>query len=555
MKLIFVTGWVISGLGKGITAASIGRLMKSSWYKVVMAKMDPYINIDAGTMSPYEHGETYVTTDGFETDLDLWHYERYIDEELTRKSSITTAQIYLTVIEKERKGEYLGKNVQVIPHITNEIKDRIKFLAKWNDIAIIEIWGTVWDIEWPHFLEAMRQLKQEMWKENVLFIHVAPIIKISVSGEMKTKAIQHSIIKLRELGIQTDILMCRTEDPIDQNIKKKLALFCDIPETHIIEGKDQNIYQVPSAFKQQKLDQIITKKFFGEAKESDILAREDHVFRLMNPKKEITIAIAGKYTYLDDCYISVLESLKHAWAHFHTKINIHWIDTEELEKIERETQLDKVITEKNIKWILVPGGFGKRGVEGMINIANYARTKKIPYLWICLGLQIATIGFAREVCNIKWAHSTEIDPQTNDPIITIMEDQKTIENKWWTMRLWSYPAILKQWSKTLDLYQKYYTKTKDRWNVIQERHRHRYEVNPQYHEILENNWLIISGKSPDGKLVEFIEITDHPYFLATQAHPEMKSRLNKPHPLFLWLIEASIKERKDWNENINIEDF
>jgi len=551
MKLIFVTWWVISWLGKGITAASIGRLIKSAWYSITMAKMDPYINIDAGTMSPYEHGETYVTKDWFETDLDLWHYERYINEELTKESSITTAQLYLSVIQKERRGEYLWKNVQVIPHITNEIKERIYKLAEKTDITIIEIGWTVWDIEWPHYIEAMRQLRQELGKENVLFVHVAPILQVTTSWEMKTKAIQHSIIKLRELGIYANILMCRTTKPLTQEIRWKLALFCDIKPERIIENLDQNIYEVPSSFKKQNLDKIIINRFFPDAKkESNLDKRNSHVHNLLNPEKEITIWIAGKYTYLEDCYISVLESLKHAWAHFKTKINIERIDTENLEKPNREQICKNILQEKNIKWIIIPWAFWSRGVEWMINIAEYTRKNKIPFLWICMGLQVATIAFARNVCWFLDANSTEINDKTSHPVVAIMEDQKNINDKWWTMRLGSYPAIITKNTKIYNLYNqhnqlhneelsKYWLPETDYWLSL-ERHRHRFEVNPRYHNSLEENWLILSWKSPDGKLVEYIEIPNHPCYIATQAHPEMKSRLNRPHPLFLGLIEASI---------------
>jgi len=542
MKLIFVTGGVISGLGKGITAASIGRLMKSAGYSVTMAKMDPYINIDAGTMSPYEHGETFVTDDGFETDLDLGHYERYIDESLTKQSSITTAQLYLSVIQKERKWEYLGKNVQVIPHITDEIKQRIYKLGANTDVAIIEIGGTVGDIEWPHYIEAMRQLRQELGKKNVLFVHVAPILQVTTSGEMKTKAIQHSIIKLRELGIYANILVCRTTKPLNKEIRKKLALFCDIKPERIIENMDQNIYEVPLAFKEQNLDKIIIKRFWNEDKESNITIRQQHVSNLLNPIQETTIGIAGKYTNLDDCYLSVLESLKHAGAFHQSKINIERIDTESLERENREEQLKKTIQEKNIKWLLVPGGFGERGIEWMINVANYARKNNIPYLGLCLGLQVATIAFARTVCWLTWAHSTEFDINSPHPVIAIMGNQKNIKNKWWTMRLWAYPAVLREWSYTLELYKQFNQSITDgRGNVIQERHRHRFEVNPKYHNTLEQNGLMISGRSPDGTLVEFIEFLEHPFYIATQAHPEFKSRLNRPHPLFLGFVSTSIK--------------
>jgi len=545
MKIIFVTWWVISWLGKGITAASIARLMKWAGYKVTMAKMDPYLQIDAGTMSPYEHGETFVTEDGFETDLDLGHYERYIDENLSRLSSITTWQIYMSVIQKERKWNYLGKTVQVIPHIINEIKERIQKLSAKSDVTVIEIWWTIGDIEWPHFVETMRQLRQELWKDNVVFVHVAPIIQVTTSGEMKTKAIQHSIIKLREMGIQADILACRTVTPIGEEIKKKLAMFCDIPIEQIIEAQDQNIYQVPLSFKKQNLDKILIQRLFQLEKESDLTKRWEYVHKLTHPKTIVNIGIAGKYTYLDDAYISVLEALNHAWAFFNTRINIERIDTEQFEQDDWKAKLIREVEDKAIDAILIPWGFGERGIQGMINIANYARQQNIPYLGLCLGLQIATISFARNVCQLPQAHSTEFDPQTPDPVIAIMEEQKGIDNLGGTMRLGSYPAVLKENTQVSDLYHQFGDYQNERGNLVQERHRHRREVNPHYHDILEENGLTISGKSPDGKLVEFVEIPEHPFYVATQAHPEFKSRLTKPHPLFLGLIQAISKQKKE----------
>ena len=537
MKLIFVTWWVISGLGKWITAASIWRILKSAWYKVTMWKMDPYLQIDAWTMSPFEHGETFVTTDWFETDLDLWHYERFIDEELTKYSSTTTGQIYLSVIKKERRWEYLWKTVQVIPHIINEVKHRIMQIAEWIDVAIIEIWWTVGDIEWPHFIETMRQFRHELGRENVLFVHVAPIVTVTTSGEMKTKSIQHSIIKLRELWIQADILICRTPNPLEDWLKKKLSMFCDLEEDCIIENLDQNIYELPLSFQKQWLDKLIIKRLFNEDKTSDLTEREKLLCKLKNPESEITIWIAGKYTHLDDSYISVVEALKHAWAHYSTKINIEWIDTEKFEWEDWENELANLCNTKNISWIIVPWWFGNRGIQWMINIANFCMKKNIPYLWLCLWMQIATIAFARYVCNIPQANSWEFTPENDFNVIDIMEEQKAITNKWWTMRLWSYDAILKPSTKIWKLY-KEFNQIDLSTNIVKERHRHRYEVNPKFHEILQKNWLIFSWLSPNWKLVEFIELPELKYFIATQAHPEFKSRLNRPHPLFLWLIKV-----------------
>ena len=539
MKLIFVTWWVISGLGKWITAASIGRILKSAWYKVTMGKMDPYLQIDAWTMSPFEHGETFVTTDWFETDLDLWHYERFINEELTKYSSTTTGQIYLSVIKKERRWEYLWKTVQVIPHIINEVKERIKKIADWSDVAIIEIWWTVGDIEWPHFIETMRQARHELGRENVLFVHVAPIVTVTTSGEMKTKAIQHSIIKLRELWIQADILICRTPNPLEEWLKKKLSMFCDLEEDCIIENLDQNIYELPLSFQKQWLDRLIIKRLFNEDKSSDLSKREDLVNKLKNPESEITIWIAGKYTHLDDSYISVVEALKHAWAHYSTKVNIEWIDTEKFESEWRENEFTNLCNSKNISWIVVPWWFGNRWIQWMINIATFCMKKNIPYLWLCLWMQIATIAFARSVCNIPEANSWEFTPENEYNVIDIMEEQRTISDKWWTMRLWSYDAVLKESSKTRELY-KEFNQIDISSNIVKERHRHRYEVNPNFHEVLTKNWLVFSWLSPNWKLVEFIELPELKYFVATQAHPEFKSRLNRPHPLFAWLIKSCL---------------
>ena len=532
MKLIFVMGWVISGLGKWITAASIGKLLKSCGYKVNIMKMDPYLQIDAWTMSPFEHGETFVTTDGFETDLDLGHYERFLDQTMTSKSSVTSGQIYLSVIEKERRGDYLGKTVQVIPHITNEIKDRIKTFATDNDVTIIEIWGTIWDIEWLHFIESVRQLHHELGRENVMIVHVVPMVTVSTSWEMKSKAIQHSVIKLRELWLHPSILACRTRQPMDLDLKNKLSMFTDIDPDHIIETLDQkSIYQVPLALQQQNIHLLIQKRLFWEQREPNMKNWEMLVDKIMHPQKIINIAIAGKYTHLTDSYMSVIEALQHAGVHFDSGVKVHLLDTEIFEGDDRETKLWIFIQEHEIKWFVVPGWFGHRGTEGKINIANYCRIKNIPYLWLCLGLQIAVLSFARNICWLKYANSTEFDEKTADPVIDIMDDQRHINKKWGTMRLGLYEALLKMWSKVQELYGK---------ETIEERHRHRYEVNPVYHEVLEKNGMVISGKSPDGKLVEYIEIPDHKYYIWTQSHPEFNSRLDNPHPLFVWLIKACL---------------
>lgn len=555
MKLIVVTGWVMSGLGKWITASSIWRLMKSCGYSVTMMKLDPYINIDAGTMSPLEHGETFVTKDGFETDLDLWHYERFIDEELTRESSVTTAQIYLSVIQKERRWEYLWRNVQVIPNVTDEVKNRIKKVSEWKDITIVEIGGTVWDIEWPHFIESVRQLRREYGRENVLFVHVVPILTVSTSGEMKSKALQHSVIQLRQQWIHASILVCRTTKPMTQDIKKKIALYCDLDQDRIIEARDQkSIYSVPLAFQEQNLHNIISERFFCKSVEPDMTDWRDVVDSLLNPQKTISIAMMWKYTTLDDSYISVFESLKHAWAQFNTKVEVVLENTENYEWDDREDKFANFVKEKNIHWILIPGWFGDRWIEWMIRVANYARINNIPFLGICLWLQVATISFARNACWLLEANSTEFDTSAKDPVIDFLDEQRTITDKWWTMRLWDYEAILKEWTAIFWLYKqipltpflKGGQPQSQEWQHIQgslaviERHRHRYEVNPNYHEILQKNWLVFPWMSPDGKLVEFIELKDHKYYVATQAHPEFKSRLQKPHPLFLGLVNACL---------------
>lgn len=534
MKLIFVTWGVISGLGKGITAASIGKLLKACGYKVDIMKMDPYLQIDAGTMSPFIHWETFVTTDGFETDLDLWHYERFINQSMTSKSSVTSGQIYSSVIEKERRGDYLGNNVQVIPHITDEVNNRVKDFAKDTDVTIVEIWGTIWDIEWLHFIEAIRKIKQELGSENVMNVHVVPMIAVSTSGEMKSKAIQHSVIKLRELGIHPDMLVCRSPQPIEQSIKEKISMFTDVHVDCIIENLDQkSIYEVPLAFQAQNVHGLIQKKLFGEQRKPDMQNWEILVNKMVNPQWIVHIALAGKYTNLTDSYMSVIEALQHAWVQFDRHVKVHLLDMCCFEEKWWEEKLAEFIKENDITGFVVPGGFGLRGTEGKINIANYCRTHNIPYLGLCLGLQVAVISFARNVCWLKTANSTEFNEQTPDPVVAIMEDQKQIDKKGGTMRLGLYEAVLKKWSKVAALYGQ---------EKIQERHRHRYEVNPAYHEVLERNGMVISWMSPDGNLVEYIELPNHPYYVATQSHPEFNSRLDKPHPLFVGLIEASLKK-------------
>lgn len=546
MRLILITGGVVSGLGKGITGASIGMLMRTHWYRVSMIKMDPYLQVDAGTMSPYEHGEVFVTDDGAETDLDFGHYQRFVGSQLTKDHSITSGKIYLNVITKERAGEYLGQTVQVIPHITDEIKMTIRRALEWYDIGILEIGGTIWDIEAYHFIEAMRQMRHEIGRERMICVHVAPLIYLPFSGEYKTKAIQHSLIKLRELGISPDILMCRTDKSLDEKTKQKLALFSDVDGDHIIENLDQHsIYSVPLTLHDQWVDQLITQRFYPTREtKADLTVRTSRVHALLSPMREVHVGIAGKYTSFEDCYLSVLESIKHAGALLHTKIIIHRIDTTEYEDSDREQRLITYIDEYKIQWILLPWGFGSRGTTGMIHIAWYCMQHDIPYLGICLWLQIAVIAYARLMCELTGAHSTELDPDTRHPVVDLMSSQVGVSDKWGTMRLWSYPAILQINSLTYQLYKAYGQDklSPDSDGLVYERHRHRYEVNPAYHETLidHSSRLIFSGLSPDGLLVEHIELKNHAFFLATQAHPEFCSSLENPHPLFVWWVKSMI---------------
>ena len=538
MKYIFITGGVVSSLGKGITASSIGKLLKARGFKINMIKIDPYLQIDAGTMSPYEHGEVFVTDDGGETDLDLGNYERFVDVNLKADNNITTGKVYWSVLSRERKGDYLGKTVQVIPHITNEIKDRIKNIGKESDITIVEIGGTVGDIESLPFLEAIRQFKKDVGRDNVLYIHVSLLPFIKTAGEIKTKPTQHSVKELRGIGIQPDILVCRTEIPMSEKTREKLALFCDVEKEAVIEAKDaRTIYEVPLNLEKEGIGKLIAKKLKLDEinnAEPDLKEWRAMVDRIINPLNEITIGIVGKYVILKDAYMSIMEALVHAGAKNDTKVNIEWISSEELENDTYEEILDNYRENELLDGILIPGGFGERGVDGKVNAVKYARENKIPFLGICLGMQCAVIEFARNVCNLKNANSTEFDEETPYPVIDLLPEQREIEEKGGTMRLGAYPAVLKEGT----LAHKLYGKTE-----VNERHRHRYEVNPEYHKILEENGLVISGTSPDGKLAEFVELPNHPYFIATQAHPEFKSRPNKPHPLFDGLVKASLKNK------------
>lgn len=535
-KYIFVTGGVVSSLGKGITAASLGRLLKNRGYKVTIQKFDPYINIDPGTMSPYQHGEVFVTDDGAETDLDLGHYERFVDENLSKASNVTTGKIYQSVINKERKGEYLGSTIQVIPHITNEIKERVMRVGKADnaDIVITEIGGTVGDIESLPFLEAIRQVRKDLPNKNdVIYIHVTLVPYISAAEELKTKPTQHSVKELRSIGIQPDIIVCRTVKELSENMKKKIALFCDVePDAVINNLTADSIYDVPLLMEQEGLDHIALKKLGLADRPVDLSDWKDMVARIHNAKGVTRIALVGKYVKLHDAYLSVVEALSHAGYAYGTKIDIRWVNSEELE--ENKPDLSEVF--KDIDGIIVPGGFGYRGIEGKIDAIRYARENKIPFLGLCLGMQCAVIEFARNVCAMKKANSSEFIPDTPYPVIDLMSDQEDVTEKGGTMRLGIYPCKLKDSTKARKLY--------DNKEIIYERHRHRYEVSNELRPILEKAGLVISGTSPDGRLVEIIELKDHPYFEATQAHPEFKSRPNRPHPLFLGFIEAALKERK-----------
>lgn len=535
-KYIFVTGGVVSSLGKGITAASLGRLLKNRGYKVTIQKFDPYINIDPGTMSPYQHGEVFVTDDGAETDLDLGHYERFIDENLSKASNITTGKIYQSVINKERKGEYLGSTIQVIPHITNAIKERVFKVGREGnaDIVITEIGGTVGDIESLPFLEAIRQVRKNLEHRNdVLYIHVTLIPYIDAAEELKSKPTQHSVKELRSIGIQPDIIVCRTSKEVPEDMKRKIGLFCDVePEAVISNLTAKSIYEVPLLLQKEGLDKIALEKLGLEDRPCDMTAWKEMVNRIISVKESVEIALVGKYVALHDAYLSVVEAMSHAGYEYGKKINIRWIDSEKLE--EEKPDLSKVF--EGVDGIVIPGGFGYRGVEGKIATIKYARTHKIPYLGLCLGMQCAVIEFARNVCGLKDANSSEF-VENCSAVIDLMSEQEDITEKGGTMRLGLYPCKLKKGTKVRDLY--------DNKELVYERHRHRYEVSNTYRKNLESHGMVICGTSPDEKLVETIELKDHPYFVATQAHPELKSRPNVPHPLFKGFIAAAIEYEKN----------
>lgn len=530
VKYVFVTGGVVSGLGKGITAASLGRLLKARGYKVTMQKFDPYINIDPGTMNPIQHGEVFVTDDGAETDLDLGHYERFIDEKLTKQSNVTTGKIYWSVLNKERRGDFGGGTVQVIPHITNEIKSRFYRNDGCDEqqIAIIEVGGTVGDIESQPFLESIRQFQHDVGRENAILIHVTLIPYLRASGEMKTKPTQASVKELQGMGIQPDIIMCRTELPLEDGIRDKIALFCNVPSAHVMQNLDvETLYEAPLAMEKEHLADVVCECLKLDCPAPDLKDWEEMVTRLKNPEKEVTVALVGKYTALHDAYISVVESLKHGAVAHNASVNIKWIPSDELTAENADELLG------DVSGILVPGGFGDRGIEGKITAIHYARTNNIPFLGLCLGMQLAIVEFARNVVGFRDAHSAELDPSTTHPVIHLMPEQDGIEDIGGTLRLGSYPCILKEGTKAHKVYGS---------TTIEERHRHRYEVNNYYRDDLINAGMILSGVSPDGRIVEMIELKDHPWFVATQAHPEFKSRPNRPHPLFDGFIGAALNK-------------
>lgn len=531
VKYVFVTGGVVSGLGKGITAASLGRLLKARGYKVTMQKFDPYINIDPGTMNPIQHGEVFVTDDGTETDLDLGHYERFIDESLDKNSNVTTGKIYWSVLQKERRGDFGGGTVQVIPHITNEIKSRF-YRGKDLDeerIAIIEVGGTVGDIESQPFLEAIRQFQHDVGRENAILIHVTLIPYLKASGEMKTKPTQASVKELQGMGIRPDILVCRSELPLTMELKDKIALFCNVPSSHVLQNLDvEYLYEAPLAMEKENLAQVVCECLQLPGRKPDLSDWTQMVEALRNPDKDVTIALVGKYIQLHDAYLSVAEALKHGGIAERANVQIRWVDSELLNPENVEEILE------GIDGILVPGGFGDRGIEGKIVAIGYARTHHIPFLGICLGMQLAIVEFARNVVGYHDAHSIELNPDTMHPVISLLPEQDGIVDIGGTLRLGAYPCVLKKDSKAYKLYQA---------EEIQERHRHRYEVNNDYRKAFQEYGMVLSGLSPDGRIVEMIELPEHPFFIGTQGHPELKSRPNRPHPLFKGLIAAAVARK------------
>ncbi|HOP07604.1 MAG TPA: CTP synthase [candidate division Zixibacteria bacterium] len=527
-KYIFVTGGVVSALGKGISSASLGFLLKSRGLRVCNLKLDPYLNVDPGTMNPFQHGEVFVLDDGSETDLDLGHYERFLDQSLTKDNNVTTGQVYHTIITRERRGDYLGATVQVIPHVTNEIKSRIKQLTRMEpkpDVVIAEIGGTVGDIESLPFLEAIRQMGQEEGPENTMFAHVTLVPYINAAGEFKTKPTQHSVAELRAIGIQPNALLCRCTNPISDELRKKISLFCSVSTEAVIVAKDvSTIYQVPLEYHQQGLDDIICKRFGWDLPEPDLKLWSGMVARINNPSKRIKIGICGKYVNLKDAYKSIIESFVHAGVNSDAEVDLVWVSSEDIKKNGAEKLLH------DIDGLLIPGGFGERGVEGKIEAIRYVREKDIPFLGICLGMQCAVIEYARNVCGLQDAHSYEFYRDLKHPVIHLMADQEGVTELGGTMRLGAYPCVLDPGSVARAAYGT---------DEISERHRHRYEVNNAYRTMLEEHGLKLSGLSPDGRLVEIVEISDHRWFVGVQFHPELKSRPTKPHPLFREFVKAA----------------
>ncbi len=528
-KFIFVTGGVVSSLGKGLASASIGNLLESRGLKITFLKLDPYINVDPGTMNPYQHGEVYVTDDGAETDLDLGHYERYTSLTLTRENNYTTGRIYHSVITKERRGDYLGGTVQVVPHITDEIKQSIRRVAEGTDVAIVEIGGTVGDIESLPFLEAIRQMPYDVGRDNVLYVHLTLVPYIGAAGELKTKPTQHSVNKLREIGIQPNILLCRTDRYLPPDIKAKIALFCNVEKDAVITAKDvETVYEVPIVFRKEGLDELIVRQLRLATGPPDLRQWDAMVQKIKYPKHEVLVALVGKYVGLKESYKSLAEALVHGGIDHETRVNIRWIESEELERVGAEQML------RDADGILIPGGFGARGIEGKIQTIRYARERGIPFFGLCLGMQCAVIELARNVAGLAGANSAEFDPQTPHPVIDLMADQRSVHDKGGTMRLGAYPCRLLEGSLAHKAYGV---------SEVRERHRHRYEFNNAYRDALTRHGLVLSGLSPDQRLVEIVELPHHPWFLATQFHPEFTSRPHHPHPLFSAFVAASLRRK------------
>lgn len=540
-KYIFVTGGVVSALGKGIAAAAMGALLEARGLKVTIQKLDPYINVDPGTLSPFQHGEVFVTDDGAETDLDLGHYERFTSSRTSQKNNFTTGKIYYNVLLKERRGDYLGETVQVVPHITDEIKSSIKSVSDGYDVVIVEIGGTIGDIESLPFLEAIRQFRYDAGRQNVIYVHLTLVPYIETAGELKSKPTQHSVRELRAIGIQPDILICRTQMPLSTSFKKKIALHCNLDIESVIAAKDVgSIYEVPLDLHGEGLDSLVVEKLSLDTKEPDLSKWANVVRKVKGPADTVIIAMVGKYVGLKDSYKSLNESLMHGGIANNVKVEIQWVDSEEIEKTGPERQL------ADVDGILIPGGFGERGIEGKIEAVNYARKKKVPFLGICLGMQCAVIEFARNVCKMEGANSTEFDKETSYPVIYLIEEwydfrNRTVQrrdlksDKGGTMRLGEYPCVLVKDTNAFQTYEQ---------EEISERHRHRFEFNNEYKETLEKNGLTISGMSPDKQLVEIVEIKDHPWFLGCQFHPEFKSRPLDPHPVFKSFVKAALREKK-----------